>query len=164
MQKSFCKAAVLAGLVLVPHVQAENEYLRSFRRAGDEVYSVHGLFRDAVVKTFFHDFVEEQLPNAALFSIGEQEFNLHDVFKALSDALADILDGHIMADPVDYSETVRHACVGHVAHKLWIALLHVIGVNNYVSDEVKDHYKKFGKAWFSKAFALSFDHALKSLK
>lgn len=161
MQKSFCANVLFTVLVAASAVQvkADCELLNAFRESGVHSFSVHGAFRDLVLKTALHEFVKEHLPNSPFFKLGTQEFELQDIFVALSDALADVADAHFMGSAVDYHRTVRHAFVGHAAHKLWVALLDVVGVSKHISDDVKEQYNKYGKAWFSKAFALSLDKA-----
>jgi hypothetical protein len=162
MQKTFCTRLMLAVLLTTGTVQmqAECDYFDAFREAGVHTFSVHGAFRDMVLKTYLHEFIKEQLPNSPFFKVGEQQFDLQDIFTALSDALADIADAHFMGNTVDTHEVVRHAFVGSAVHKLWIALLDVIGVSKHISDDVKKQYKRYGKAWFSKAFAISVDKAI----
>ena len=166
MQKSFCANVMFTVLVAVSAVQvrAECEYLDAFRDAGKHSFTVNGAFRDLVLKTALHEFVKEQLPNSPFFKLGSESFDLQDLFIALSDALADVLDGHFMGNDVDYHKAVRHACVGHVTHKLWVALLDVVGVSKHISDDVKEQYNNYGKAWFSKAFAISVDKAIARIR
>lgn len=166
MQKSFCANVMLTVLVATSatQVNAEFDLLDSFRESGAHSFSVHGAFRDLVLKAALHEFVKEHLPNSPFFKLGTQEFELQDIFVALSDALAEVVDGHFMGNAVDYHKTVRHAFVGHAAHKLWVALLDIVGVSSRISDDVKDQYNKYGKAWFSKAFALSVDKAIARIK
>lgn len=168
MQKPFYTKLMLAALLVtnVPYMLAseEEQALCPFREAGKELFSVHGIFRDMVVKRILHNFVHERLPNQALLTVGGQRFDIHDIFIALSDACANILDAHLMRAGVDYRTEIRHACVGSLMHKLWIALLNVTGIEAYFGEDVKDAYNKYGKAWFSKAFALSVDRAFARLQ
>src|SRR3974390_2645465 len=97
MQKSFCAKVMLTVFAATSVAQADsNEYLNSFRDAGRHVFSVHGAFRDLVVKAALHEFVKEQLPNSPFFSLGSQDFDLQDIFIALSDALAEVTDAQFM--------------------------------------------------------------------
>lgn len=165
-KKSFCANVMFAVLVAASAapVNAECPYLQPFREAGEHHFTVHGAFCDLVLKTALHEFVKEHLPNSPIFKLGSEDFDLQDLFIALSDALAEVLDGHFMGNAVDYSKTVRHACVGHAAHKLWVAFLGAVGVSKHISDDVKEQYNKYGKAWFSKAFAISVDKAVDRIR
>lgn len=166
MQKSFCANVLFTVIVAASAVQVRAEWgiLTSFRESGEHSFSVHGAFRDLVLKTALHEFVKEQLPSSPFFTLGSENFDLQDIFIALSDVVAEVADAHFMGKEVDYNTTVRHAFVGHAAHKLWIALLDIVGVSKQISDEVKEQYHKYGKAWFSKAFALSLDKAYERIK
>ena len=166
MQKSFCANMLFAVLVAASatQVRAECEYLNSFRDAGKHTFTVHGAFRDLVLKTALHEFVKEHLPNSPFFKFGGESFDLQDIFIVLSNVVAEVADAQFMGDAVDYNTTVRHAFVGHTAHKLWLALLDIVGVSKHISDDVKENYNKYGKAWFSKAFAISVDKAIARLR
>lgn len=167
MQKSFCARAMFTVLVSASAMQvnADCGLLESFRETGSEYFSAHGAFRDLFLKTALHEFVKEHLPNSPFFKLGSQDFELQDIFVALSNALADVADATLFSkDAVNYHTTVRHAFIGHAAHKLWLALLDVVGVSKHISDDVKKQYNRYGKAWFSKAFALSLDKAYASIR
>lgn len=166
MQNSLCTRVMFMMFAAAATVQvkAECEAIRPFRDTGAGLFTVHGAFRDAVVKTFLHEIVKDRLPNSPFFKVGSEEFDLQDIFLALSDALADVCVARFMNEQIDYPTTVRHAFVGHAAHKLWVALLGVLGVTKYISDDVKDAYNTYGKAWFSKAFAISIDNAIARIR
>ena len=167
MQKSFCAPVMFTVFLVAANaapVKAECQYLKPFREAGKHHFTVHGAFNDLVVKTALHEFVKEHLPNSSFMNIGNQDFNLQDIFIALSDACAEIVDAQFMGDEANYNTIVRHALVGHLAHKVWVAFLDVVGVSQRISDDVKKQYRKFGKAWFSKAFAIGIDTMIAQLQ
>lgn len=165
MQKTFCTNVMLGFLVATSAVQinAECELLTALRTAGAEQFTVHGVARDWFLKAALEDFVKAQLPNSPFFSLGHQDFELHDLFIVLSDSLADVLDAQLMGGSVDNIEALRNAFAGRFAHKLWIALLDVAGISNRVSDDVKESYNRYAKAWVTKAFAVSINKTIDRL-
>lgn len=164
MQKSFCVSAVLTVLIAATAAQVKGEcpVLEPFRQAGEHHFTVHGAFFNLVFKKFLHEWTEENLPNALILTLGSEEFSVQDIYEMLSDALAEMADHFVMGKTVDYNTSLRHACVGNVAHKFFAALLKFVGISSMVSDEVKDEYRQYGKGWFSKAFAIGIDNMVSS--
>ncbi len=160
MQVSFGKSLTLSVLALASVQQAQAYVVMdAFKNSGKHAYSVHGVLRDLVVKKALHTFVKEHLPNSHFFSLSNTSFDLHDVFNALSDAVAEIVDGHVFKGDANYVGEARMALAGSFAHKLWEALLDITGVSARFDDEIKDNYDKYGKAWFSRAFAICLNDA-----
>jgi hypothetical protein len=164
MQTSFCKSLTLTVLALVS-VQQVSAFapLDTFKEVGRDSYTVHGVFCDLVVTTALHDFVKKHLPNQHFLSLGSMSIDAHDLFNALADAVATVVDEYVFKDKLDYVNAVKVSCAGTLAHKVFVELLTQLGVADQVSDEVKDNYDRFGKAWFSKALGQSLNDAVSKL-
>ncbi|MEX0849697.1 MAG: hypothetical protein WD055_05690 [Candidatus Dependentiae bacterium] len=168
MQTSFCKSLTLTVLALVS-VQQVSAFapLDTFKDVGEKEYTIHGVFRDLVVKTALHDLVKKHLPNKHFVSLGSSTLDAHDLFNALADAIAVVVDEYVFSDKFECVDTVTDAvkvsCAGTLAHKAFVELLTLFGVVDQVSDEVKDNYDRFGKAWFSNALGKSLNNAVSQL-
>ncbi len=162
MQTSFCKKLTLSVLALISVQQASALNLRkNLKDARDATFTCRAIFfRDLVAKKFFHKLVEK-LPNQHIVSLRNASFDVHDVAKSISDAMANVLDAHLFAAKgADWKLETKLALFGTIAHKLFEELIDIAGLTEHTED-LKEHYELFGgKAWFSRAFALAIDDAL----